>query len=653
MKRLRRRVAVLVAVLIPLNTYALLYLQVVRNQGYASMLSLFFSAVFVLFLLVLANRAVASVSPRQALTQAELLAIYVSLAIGTAVAQFVEYLVPLVAGPFRLARADEGTLAVLTGPLARWLTVRDAAAADALAVGRESLSTHLGAWIAPFLGWTLFTAVLLATTGCIGSLFYRSWVERERLPFPIVQLPLQLTAGGGGDTLRSPLFWIGFGVAGGLTLWNGIAALTPSVPMLPIKRQAYEGFAGTSPPWNVLGTVAWSLHPFVIGLGYFLPLDLTFSLGAFYWLNQAVRVGAAAGGWGADNPRFPYVDMQSFGAWMALFGFTVWYAVRGRGGLSAVMLRGSQEARCVAGIAAGFLTLCAFGVGLGLPWWAAGVFFGIYLALATAMTRARVELGPPAVDLFFVAPAPAMVALFGGKLLGAGALLAMALFYWLWLEYPWHPMGHQVEARRIAEGGGGSGGRGRATGPRDLFHSPGDLVHSLSDRVHGGGRGSWLVWPALLAWTSAFLIVLHLDTSLGAATARQAGTQAYYSRQAFEAARGWIGAMAPPDAGAITAMAVGGGVASLLSVARLGVVNWPLHPVGYALGSAFTTGYLWLPLWIACLAKGLIVHYGGLATYRRLMPLFLGLVLGEFVIGSVWALLGVATAWPTYLFWPY
>jgi len=284
------------------------------------------------------------------------------------------------------------------------------------------------------------------------------------------------------------------------------------------------------------------------------------------------------------------------------------------------------------------------------------------LSLATSMTRARAELGPPAVVLFFIAPAPAMVALFGGKLLGAGAMLAMALLYWLWLEYPWHPMGHQVEARRIAEASGRRDPPSPVAPPSDRWRAerPPSLepVAGRSDLLPILGEGRawgwwWLVWPALLAWTSAFLIVLHLDTTLGAATARQAGTQAFYSRQAFEAARGWIGAMEPPDTGAIAAMGVGGGVASLLSLARLGVLNWPLHPVGYALGSAFTTSYLWLPLWIACLVKGLIVRYGGLATYRRLMPLFLGLVLGEFVIGSLWALLGVATGWPTYLFWPY
>jgi hypothetical protein len=147
--------------------------------------------------------------------------------------------------------------------------------------------------------------------------------------------------------------------------------------------------------------------------------------------------------------------------------------------------------------------------------------------------------------------------------------------------------------------------------------------------------------------------VLHLDYSLGAATARQAGTQAYYSRQAFELTSGWLRAMSAPDSAAGAATAAGGLVAGGLALARLRLPGWPLHPVGYALGSAFTTDYLWLPLWISCLAKGVILRYGGLRGYRQLLPFFLGLILGEFVAGSAWALLGTATGTPTYVFWPY
>ena len=39
------------------------------------------------------------------------------------------------------------------------------------------------------------------------------------------------------------------------------------------------------------------------------------------------------------------------------------------------------------------------------------------------------------------------------------------------------------------------------------------------------------------------------------------------------------------------------------------------------------------------LAKSSILRYGGATTYRRFRPFFLGLILGEFTTGIVWALL--------------
>jgi hypothetical protein len=615
-------------------------MQVVRNLGYPSMLSLFFNVLFTLFLLLGLNRLLARVAPAWALSRVDLLLIYTVLAVGTATAQFAEYVVPVAAGPFRLGGAAREDVAGVQPPLGAWLLVRDEAALDALKRGDVTLTGHLAAWARPFAGWTAFIALLLGTTFCLGSLYFRHWVDRERLPFPIARVPLELTApsAGGGR----PLFLLGFGLAGALILWNGLASFQPWVPMLPIKRQPLDLFVGLGMPWSVLGARAYSLHPFVIGLGYFLPLDLTFSVGAFHWLQQLVRVGAAAAGLAAEDPRFPYVQFQSFGAWIALFvaGIAlsaghlrrVLQAVRTSGAKGEGSSPGRRRARpplpyavAALGGVVGAILLTLFGVGFGLAPWAAIAFVGIYLALVLTMTRARLELGPPAVDLFLTAPGGVMAGSFGGRMLGESSLWGMGLLYPLWLEYPWHPMGHQLEALRIGEEVG--------------------VRHAVVALLVGVA--------ALAGWAIGFAVVLHLDYSLGAATARQAGTQAYYARQAFETASGWVRAMAPPNVVATAATAGGALVAAGLSLARLRLPGWPLHPVGYALGSAFTTDYLWLPLWISCLLKGVVLRYGGLRLYRQLLPLFLGLVLGEFVVGGAWALLGTLLGVPTYVFWPY
>jgi len=50
-------------------------------------------------------------------------------------------------------------------------------------------------------------------------------------------------------------------------------------------------------------------------------------------------------------------------------------------------------------------------------------------------------------------------------------------------------------------------------------------------------------------------------------------------------------------------------------------------------------------------AKRLFLHSGGLWAYVRARPFFFGLILGEFVVGSVWQLMGLVGGFTTYAFW--
>lgn len=617
-------------------------MQVQWNLGYPTMLSLFFNVLFILFLLLLCNRILFSLIPRSALTQAELLFLFVILSISSASAQFVEYLIPLIAGPFHLASPASEEIFGLQSPLARFLTVRESGALEDLSQGHSQPVEHLRVWIVPFIGWTAFIVILLFTTLCLGALFYRHWVDAERLPFPIVQIPLQITEEGGGTIFREPLFWLAFGFAGGLTCWNGLASWFPFIPPLPIKRQILADLRGYGLPLSVLGfegILYYSLHPFVVGLGYFLPLDLTFSVGMFYALQQGVRFCAATMGFAAEDPLFPHLDYQAFGAWMMLCGMAVWF-VRAHlrqvwrqaifGERSTAIDSGHDVPlsyrRALLGMTGGVLLLYGFIVGLGMTFWAGAVFLFFYFALVTAMARARAELGPPAVDLSTTAPGTVMVVLFGGASLGPETLFVMALLYWLYLEYPWHPLGHQVEAFRIAE----------------------------RQRIHP----RWMLKPlmvfALLGWAVSFYLVLQMDYTQGATTAAQPGqTQVWYAQHAYGNAQRWTYQMTSPDLMGIVAIGVGGLLTLLLTLARLRLVWWPLHPVGYALVGASTTTYLWLPLWMSCLFKGSILRYGGLRAFRRFQPLFLGLVMGEFVFGGFWAALSVLIGQRLYVFWPY
>ena len=78
---------------------------------------------------------------------------------------------------------------------------------------------------------------------------------------------------------------------------------------------------------------------------------------------------------------------------------------------------------------------------------------------------------------------------------------------------------------------------------------------------------------------------------------------------------------------------------------------WPLHPVGYAVSGWWIIGRLWFPLLISTVLKWLILRFGGVKSYRNLVPFFQGLILGDFIVGSSWSILGILLGKPTYVFW--
>jgi hypothetical protein len=76
----------------------------------------------------------------------------------------------------------------------------------------------------------------------------------------------------------------------------------------------------------------------------------------------------------------------------------------------------------------------------------------------------------------------------------------------------------------------------------------------------------------------------------------------------------------------------------------------PLHPAAYALAMNFGIDYCWFPMLIAGLAKTAIVRYGGQRAYHALVPFALGIIVGEYVTGSVWSWIWIFTGRPTYSF---
>ena len=113
--------------------------------------------------------------------------------------------------------------------------------------------------------------------------------------------------------------WIGFAIAASISFLNGLRAFHPSLPHIPV---GWHVIVFPDKPWGYMGQTRISFQPFVIGLSFFMPLDLSFSAWFFYLSKKIVQllIGTTTG------LRNLYFTEQSMGTWIGLGILTLWLA---------------------------------------------------------------------------------------------------------------------------------------------------------------------------------------------------------------------------------------------------------------------------------------------------------------------------------------
>ena len=143
-------------------------------------------------------------------------------------------------------------------------------------------------WLVPLTCWSLFFLMLFFTSLCLVWIFRRRWLETERLGFPLLEMPLGLLS---DQLYRNRAFWWGMVVPLVLFGVNGLHHYVPSAPELPTVVNLSRSF--TAAPWASLR--AWParvllVFPCVIGVGYLLPLEVSFSFWFFFLAFKAQYV---------------------------------------------------------------------------------------------------------------------------------------------------------------------------------------------------------------------------------------------------------------------------------------------------------------------------------------------------------------------------
>ena len=145
---------------------------------------------FVLTVLVLiGNRLLTAVSPKLALSAAELVTIWCIMAAAAGIPStgMMRYaLGPLVAYQY-FATAENDWAALFHQHIPHWRVVRDNSAIKSFYEGISSAeSIPWAAWWVPLSAWTLYVLVLYLVVTCLSVLLHRQWAEIERYSFPLV-----------------------------------------------------------------------------------------------------------------------------------------------------------------------------------------------------------------------------------------------------------------------------------------------------------------------------------------------------------------------------------------------------------------------------------------------------------------------------------
>ena len=621
-------------ILIPLNSHWLMELEIARYTIVSGIVPLA-NVIAILLVLTLLNGMLQKVSPTLSLNQAELLIIYIILSLATMLGSLavVGSVTPMLGHAFWFATPENEWKELFGHYLPKWLTVNDKRVLSGYYEGESSLyiAEHLTAWLPPVLWWVFIISVLGFTLLCINVVLRRQWTEREKLTYPTIRLPTEMTQPRLAF-FKNRLMLLGFGMAAAISLMNGLSFLYPSIPEIPVTRRFYRFYER---PLSLIGSdglepasTTISFYPFAIGLGFLIPLDI---LGTTLFFFAFYRAQAAFGSLTAHK-LFLYEHEQVFGSLMGLSLLLIW---TGRRHLGAVVktafgigdkLDDSGEPMryrtAVFGAIIGLIVLFTVLYKQGMSFWLVPFYLFFYFVIHFVITRIRAESGIYVHNFHNQAPHFILSKIFGKYRLGPQNIATLYLSFF-------HngfraQMPHQLEAFRIAQQ--------HQIGKKPLLAA--------------------ILLTTVVGLLVAFWVEISVYYKIGADSGHFSDLSIRRGRNFYTWLRNALIFLKTQDFTAWFFTSFGFCLLIFLAVVRTHFLWWPFHPVGLVMAGNDEMEDLWLPIFISWALKRLILKHGGHRTYRRIVPFFLGLALGDFTMGSFWNIMSIILHTTIYQYYP-
>jgi len=474
-------------------------------------------------------------------------------------------------------------------------------------------------WVAPILRWWIVVLLVYGAFLCLATILRPQWSDREKLNFPLAQLPMEmLQAESGGPFYRHKLLYLGASIPVAVHLINLAHNINPNLPQLTLQwdigSMLFKG-----PPLSDLAFTAIFLSFSAIGFFYMLPSELLFSFWFFFLLvNRGhhlllllLGVPIASAEHGSTTAYYANAEAGGF---IVLAGYYL-YLARGivgggwkRGGGRDEMM---PYRTALVGFVICFVAAVFWYYFYGLSVWLALMEMVMYILIeSVVMTRATAEGGVLMTERIFM---PLEVyGIFARRQLLGVKNLTMTVF-------STNPFAGDM--------------RGLTLQPMMDMQKIGDSVSLRRRSLHA------TFWLAIVvALGAGFAIQLWLNYRHGALSLGGHFNQ-WFGAVLFQDHQALLNGEERFDAVAPASFVAGAAFMIFLSYMRLQYWWWPLHPLGFAMSGSWSLTVFWFPVLVAWLAKTIIVHYGGLTGYTKARPFFLGLIFGEMSISVILTLL--------------
>ena len=498
-------------------------------------------------------------------------------------------------------------------------------------------------WLAPVAAWGLYALIVLMGGFALMAIMRRQWVENERYPLPLMQIPRYILGGINGSEgavpriFRNPLMWLGYGFA---LLWCVLkiwALYSPNVPQTDVNilLKPYFDNPDFGRMWE---QVTFSITATFLGLCLFMNLNVLISLVVGYFLFRAQYWFGEVNGLATDR-NYPYYQQQIVVSYLAYALLTVLFlrrylvsvlreAWRGQRRPDEVMSYRGAVGLLAASVAA--LIVWTFWMGFALA--PMLLLFAILLATGFVAAKLRSESGVPGTALGFASLYLILPMIGGIVFFGPDGVVFVTMLAWIFARISIGLIpAMQLEFIELA--------RRFQVYPRHVIYT---TLLGISAGILIGGWAYILTCYAKGAdsFPNTYdFSERRWDFQTYNAQLDRATKSMFDGRSLLENEEAGGSSFSAETWACVFAA---GGTALVTFLRQIFSGFW-FHPIGFILGPSQFMGALWGSLLVAALIRYTVLKLGGAVTVReKLFPFATGVFLAGVTAEGIYFLLSVS-----------